>query len=450
MNEFSIRAGDLVDCLDADLIWSLGRVKEINRGRGEAQVGYYGWGAEWDEWISLSASRLAPPTTYSSSSLCFVKLPRGPTWPAKVYIRRPQPGSDHAKSCLRQEPKILVELFSPPKKYPSEPFWHEVAHVRSFSGDFESDAARSMRTAGRNAMAEARESNLPALRLHFEKGTLLALDSLLDANGQLPPRGSLEVSQGRKGGKRKREIADPEGQPRFFGVEQQAVRCSDSSLYDALAVDAGEASEADPPALRTLWRAFHRDGRKEYSFGVFEDPEHAARIRDECVWLMQCSARLNYPAEFACRPTPTRAVSEDTAAYFLVDGGQEQRTKKARRDDANLVVQKLCGQIWRRGSVRIYDPSRGSKEAKGSKAAAERRAARQRAQRIVSLGTTETAAPDAPGAVSDFAINRALDYMVKTSLQQGVFQKGFRGTSARQWISQVLNTSQEGVGESLD
>eukprot|EP00968_Pinguiococcus_pyrenoidosus_P020812 scaffold2544_cov245-Pinguiococcus_pyrenoidosus.AAC.11 len=84
MNEFSIRAGDLVDCLDADLIWSLGKVKEINRGRGEAQVGYYGWGAEWDEWISLSASRLAPPTTYSSSSLCFVKLPRGPTWPAKV------------------------------------------------------------------------------------------------------------------------------------------------------------------------------------------------------------------------------------------------------------------------------------------------------------------------------------------------------------------------------
>jgi hypothetical protein len=73
--------------------------------------------ANFNEWVSLSANRLADVHTHSMVSKCWVKINQFPYWPALVSVRRPNPGSERAREALMAEENIFLNrLFSPPAK----------------------------------------------------------------------------------------------------------------------------------------------------------------------------------------------------------------------------------------------------------------------------------------------------------------------------------------------
>lgn len=355
-----IAEGEEVDCLDKDGIWCSAIVKSVDRRKRTALVGYCGWGCEWDEWVSLSADRLAPLYTYSSASLCWVHLPRVNKWPGRVSIRRPAPGHVHAQHCLRAERKICVELFSPLRNLPATAFWIDVDCVSSFKEDAK-DANRYV-TALKKALEEAEASRLPALSLSFAEGTLLHVDTLMDADGKVRLRGSHADGgdargAGASGVKRKRLsqrdewerfVLEERNSIRYFGVRK--VPREGRRLVNAIAPSAQGA--APPPPGAFLWRAFVCDEEEEYLLGDFEMADQGARVHDECAFSLRGrAARLNFPVDFEARREPTPREVE--AARFVLGIGSGKGRRRRATDEGVLAVMRS---IWSAGAVRVAAP----------------------------------------------------------------------------------------------
>lgn len=53
-------------------------------GWRQVEIKYDGWGDEYNQWIPVSADRLAPLHTYTLVKKCWAKLTKWPWWPAFV------------------------------------------------------------------------------------------------------------------------------------------------------------------------------------------------------------------------------------------------------------------------------------------------------------------------------------------------------------------------------
>lgn len=54
------------------------------------EIKYDGWGDEYNQWIPVSADRLAPLHMYTLVKKCWAKLNKWPWWPA--FVRVPASG----------------------------------------------------------------------------------------------------------------------------------------------------------------------------------------------------------------------------------------------------------------------------------------------------------------------------------------------------------------------
>ncbi|KAJ0406899.1 hypothetical protein P43SY_001750 [Pythium insidiosum] len=141
--EIPMELGLRVDILDSEGIWNTGRIVDVSREEEDmVEVKYDGWGDEYNEWVPLAASRLAPLHMYTMVKKCWAKLNKWPWWPAFVVLRAPTRKS--AADALEEETKLYVEFFDSFDEDKRSRCWMQKKNVASFQEGFDERASKNI------------------------------------------------------------------------------------------------------------------------------------------------------------------------------------------------------------------------------------------------------------------------------------------------------------------
>ncbi|KAG7385793.1 hypothetical protein PHYPSEUDO_001038 [Phytophthora pseudosyringae] len=124
-----LHAGDWLDVMDLDGIWSVARVLSVP-SPDTVEITYDGWPSEYDEVVGVDSDRVAPFHTFTWAAKCWLKHLNWPLWPSVVTIR--SPGTEAGMRNLNKENKLQVDFMDSSHFGQRARCWLLKGHVKPF------------------------------------------------------------------------------------------------------------------------------------------------------------------------------------------------------------------------------------------------------------------------------------------------------------------------------